>query len=62
MSISPVGASSAQAVAPRAESGEVSGAPDHDGDADDVAVAQPPAPPAVHPASQTVGTVVSTKV
>lgn len=64
MSISPIGAGSAQAVVqmpPRAEGGEVSGAPDHDSDADNMAVAQAPAAPVVHTASQTVGTVVNTK-
>ena len=46
MSISPIGASTSASVPPLAssapESSEIPGAPDHDGDADDTAVAAAP--------------------
>jgi hypothetical protein len=64
MSVSPVGSNIVHAAVqsqPRAETGEVPGAPDHDGDADDVAMAQTPPAPVAKPPTQTVGTVVNTK-
>ena len=64
MSISAVGAASAQALnqlSSRAEAGEAPGVPDRDGDADDAAVGNVAAP-TVNASGQTIGTLVNTKV